>query len=136
MLLGLGTDLVDIGRIRAAYERQGDRLLQRILAPNERIQCANVSVERMVNLRPICRQRSDSEGGGCGIGRLRMNLVELVVGRGAAGPIPAQRIATRTSWTVERLRDAHVDHGFCNRHTGGRPGRVEDCTIRGTAEYM
>jgi holo-[acyl-carrier protein] synthase len=83
MLLGLGTDLVDIGRIRAAYERQGDRLLQRILAPNERIQCANVSVERMVEFLAgrFAAKEAIAKAAGCGIGRLRMNLVELVVGQ-------------------------------------------------------
>lgn len=34
-VLGIGTDLLDTSRIRAAYQRHGDRLLQRFLTPAE-----------------------------------------------------------------------------------------------------
>jgi holo-[acyl-carrier-protein] synthase len=35
MIFGIGTDLCDVRRIRAAYERHGERFAQRILAPGE-----------------------------------------------------------------------------------------------------
>ena len=36
MIYGIGTDLVEIGRIAAAVERFGDRFAERILGPQER----------------------------------------------------------------------------------------------------
>ena len=36
MIYGIGTDLVEIGRIAAAVERFGDRFVERILGPQER----------------------------------------------------------------------------------------------------
>ena len=36
MILGIGTDLVEIDRIRAALERHGARLADRLLGPEER----------------------------------------------------------------------------------------------------
>ncbi len=35
MIAGLGTDLVEMARIRAAFERHGDRFARRILGPSE-----------------------------------------------------------------------------------------------------
>ena len=74
---------MDIGRVRTVYERQGDRLLQRILAPGERVQCAGFSVERVVEFLAgrFAAKEAMAKAAGCGIGRLRMNLVELVVGK-------------------------------------------------------
>jgi holo-[acyl-carrier protein] synthase len=36
VIYGIGTDLVEIGRIAAAVERFGERFVERILGPNER----------------------------------------------------------------------------------------------------
>lgn len=36
MILGIGTDLVEIARIRGALERHGTRLIDRVLGPEER----------------------------------------------------------------------------------------------------
>ena len=36
MILGIGTDLVEIDRIRAALDRHGSRLAERLLGPEER----------------------------------------------------------------------------------------------------
>lgn len=35
MLLGIGTDIIEISRVGAVLERQGDKLLQRLLTPEE-----------------------------------------------------------------------------------------------------
>lgn len=39
MILGIGTDIVDIRRMEKVYARHGDRLLLRILTAEERQQC-------------------------------------------------------------------------------------------------
>lgn len=38
-LIGLGCDLVDIGRIRDAWTRQGDRFIERVFTTEERTYC-------------------------------------------------------------------------------------------------
>lgn len=39
MILGIGTDIVDIVRLRKMHERHGERLLSRILTPKEKECC-------------------------------------------------------------------------------------------------
>lgn len=41
MLKGLGTDIIEIARIRAAYLRFGEKLMQRLLTPAEVNYCMN-----------------------------------------------------------------------------------------------
>lgn len=35
MILGIGTDIIEVARIRSSYEKFGERFLNRILHPNE-----------------------------------------------------------------------------------------------------
>lgn len=39
LLLGLGSDLIDVDRIRGVLERQGDRFLDRVFTAEERAYC-------------------------------------------------------------------------------------------------
>ena len=39
LLLGLGTDVIEIARVRGVRERQGDRFLQRVFTEEERAYC-------------------------------------------------------------------------------------------------
>jgi holo-[acyl-carrier protein] synthase len=39
MIAGIGTDLVAIGRMRALWQRHGERALEKLLAPEERAAC-------------------------------------------------------------------------------------------------
>ncbi len=39
LLLGLGADLIDVGRIAGVLERQGDRFLNRVFTDEERTYC-------------------------------------------------------------------------------------------------
>jgi holo-[acyl-carrier protein] synthase len=43
ILIGLGTDLVEVARIRAVVERHGERFLDRILTDEERAYCAGLA---------------------------------------------------------------------------------------------
>ncbi len=38
-VVGVGTDLIEVGRVARAFERFGDRLLERVYAPAEREYC-------------------------------------------------------------------------------------------------
>lgn len=39
MILGIGTDIIEVARVKASYERFGERFLQRILLPTEIAYC-------------------------------------------------------------------------------------------------
>ena len=41
-LVGLGSDIVDVDRIRGVRERQGDRFLERVFTEEERAYCAQM----------------------------------------------------------------------------------------------
>ena len=41
MILGIGIDIIEIGRIRDSHERLGDRFIERILLPAEIDYCLN-----------------------------------------------------------------------------------------------
>ncbi|MBP8256752.1 MAG: holo-ACP synthase [Opitutaceae bacterium] len=43
ILLGLGTDIVDVARIRVAHERHGERFLSRIFTDEERTYCLHMA---------------------------------------------------------------------------------------------
>jgi holo-[acyl-carrier protein] synthase len=40
MIVGIGVDIVEIGRMRRALERQGDRFLKRVFTPAEQEYCS------------------------------------------------------------------------------------------------
>lgn len=40
ILIGLGTDVIEVERVREVLERQGDRFLQRVFTDEERAYCA------------------------------------------------------------------------------------------------
>jgi holo-[acyl-carrier protein] synthase len=37
MIIGIGTDIVDVARISGVYQRQGDAFARRLLSPNEQL---------------------------------------------------------------------------------------------------
>ena len=56
MILGLGSDLIDIRRIEQAIERFGDRFLDRIFTEAERRKCDRRVRSGRELCPPICRQ--------------------------------------------------------------------------------
>lgn len=42
ILIGLGTDVIEVERIRGVLERQGERFLQRVFTAEERAYCASM----------------------------------------------------------------------------------------------
>ncbi len=42
ILLGLGTDIIEVERVRGVIERQGERFLQRVFTEEERSYCAGM----------------------------------------------------------------------------------------------
>ncbi len=81
MIVGLGTDLVDVGRIQSACERYGHKFLERVLSPGEREQCASFPLPRLAEFVAgrFAAKEAIAKAAGCGIGRLGMSEVELLV---------------------------------------------------------
>jgi len=83
MVVGVGTDLVDLGRIEAALGRHGDALLERLFTPRERELIAKdaTRVER-VGARFAAKEaalKALGTGWGQGVG---WHDVEVLGGRG------------------------------------------------------
>jgi holo-[acyl-carrier protein] synthase len=83
MILGLGTDLVELEHLQAALERQGDALLQRLFTPRE---CALLAADSQRLRRAAARfaakeaaLKALGTGWGQGIG---WHDVEVLGGRG------------------------------------------------------
>ena len=73
MILGIGTDIVEISRIATALERQGDAFWERILAPEERreIKSAKRRVEYFAGR--FAAKEAASKALGTGIGEVRVH---------------------------------------------------------------
>ena len=58
MILGLGSDLVDVRRIEATLARFGDRFTHRIFTPGERARCdrraARAEVTKIASVQKTC----------------------------------------------------------------------------------
>ena len=69
MIVGSGVDLEEVGRVRAAIERHGERFLSRIYTPEE-ISYVEQTKEPLRGLcGAICRERSRHESSGNRLGR-------------------------------------------------------------------
>jgi holo-[acyl-carrier protein] synthase len=42
ILIGLGTDVIEVERVRGVLERQGERFLQRVFTEEERVYCSSM----------------------------------------------------------------------------------------------
>ena len=43
ILIGLGTDIIEVARVRGVLERQGERFLQRVFTDEERAYCSSLA---------------------------------------------------------------------------------------------
>ena len=107
MILGLGTDLVGIARIRGVYERQGRRFLDRVYTPDEQAYClaAKDPGERLA-ARWAAKEAVMKALGTGWIRGVDFRQIEIISGNGApqiglhgsAATIAAERGITR--WLV------------------------------------
>ncbi|OFW81191.1 MAG: holo-[acyl-carrier-protein] synthase [Alicyclobacillus sp. RIFOXYA1_FULL_53_8] len=79
MIHGLGTDVVTIARIRAAYERYGQKFAAKVLSAGEWSMVEGAAFERQVEFLAgrFAAKEAMSKAAGVGLGRLGMNCVEL-----------------------------------------------------------
>ncbi|MCL6636590.1 MAG: holo-ACP synthase [Alicyclobacillus sp.] len=82
MIAGVGTDMVEVERIRRACGRHGARLLGRVLGPQERAQASVLSGQRLVEFVAgrFAAKEALAKALGCGLGRLSMNCVDVLLG--------------------------------------------------------
>lgn len=69
MILGIGIDLVETGRIKASIEKFGDRFLSRILRPGEQDYCGKFRDSETHIAARFAAKEAISKAFGTGIGR-------------------------------------------------------------------
>jgi holo-[acyl-carrier protein] synthase len=85
VILGLGTDLVAVARIRTAWQRHGDRLAERVLTPAER----QTGTERADFAAYLASRFAAKEAGAKALGtgfRDGIRLRDIEVQRAPGGP--------------------------------------------------
>src|SRR5215831_2028474 len=68
MILGIGIDIIEVGRIAASYERFGDRFLKRILHPGEISYCLSHKTPAPFLAARFAAKEAISKAFGTGIG--------------------------------------------------------------------
>ena len=79
MILGIGTDIIEVARIRDSYERFGDRFLHRILRPAEIDYCLSHKFPAPHLAARFAGKEAISNAFGTGIGKhLRWHDMEIL----------------------------------------------------------
>jgi holo-[acyl-carrier protein] synthase len=84
MILGVGIDLIEVERIKASYERFGERLLNRILHPAEIAYCLTHKEPAPFLAARFAAKEAISKAFGTGIGA-RLGWLDMEVGRRESG---------------------------------------------------
>jgi holo-[acyl-carrier protein] synthase len=84
MILGVGIDIIEVARIRAAVERLGERFLERILTPGERGYCGTFANPAPHWAARFAAKEAVSKAFGTGIGT-RLSWQDIEVARHASG---------------------------------------------------
>ncbi|MCL6549186.1 MAG: holo-ACP synthase [Alicyclobacillus sp.] len=82
MIVGMGSDVVEMERVRAALERQGERFLQRVLSAAERQTAQGLTGARRTEFVAgrFAAKEAMAKATGTGLGRLGMTRVDIQVG--------------------------------------------------------
>src|SRR5438034_11068423 len=84
MILGIGIDIIEVARIRASYERFGERFLKRILHPNEIAYCLSYKEPAPFLAARFAAKEAISKAFGTGIGA-QLGWRDMEVGRKESG---------------------------------------------------
>jgi holo-[acyl-carrier protein] synthase len=68
VILGIGIDIIEVGRIQSSYERFGDRFLNRILLPDEIAYCLSHKIPGPFLAARFAAKEAISKAFGTGIG--------------------------------------------------------------------
>ncbi len=83
-MIGIGTDIVEIGRIEQVLARHGERFIHRVLVPAEREQCAEVPDATRFLAKRFAAKEAISKALGTGIG-VSLSWQDLIVERSPSG---------------------------------------------------
>ncbi|QSH40462.1 holo-ACP synthase [Lentisphaerota bacterium ZTH] len=84
MIVGLGTDIVSIARIRDLLEKQGEAFLQRVFTPAELLKADSKRDPAEFYASRWAAKEAASKALGCGIG-LRCRFRDICVSNGQSG---------------------------------------------------
>ena len=84
MILGTGIDIIEVSRIRASYEKFGERFLKRILRPGEIAYCLSHRFPAPFLAARFAAKEAISKAFGTGIGK-QLGWQDLEVGRKESG---------------------------------------------------
>ncbi|HEY2953247.1 MAG TPA: holo-ACP synthase [Verrucomicrobiae bacterium] len=84
MILGTGIDIIEVARIRASYEKFGDRFLNRILRPDEIAYCLSHKQPAPFLAARFAAKEAISKAFGTGLGQ-HLGWQDMEVGRKASG---------------------------------------------------
>jgi holo-[acyl-carrier protein] synthase len=99
VILGVGTDVVEIRRVAAALERWGERFVERILTPDERVRYAHTRQKASHLAKRFAAKEAFSKAIGTGIrAPFRWHSVSVGRdGRGKPGLVPSPEMARHLS---------------------------------------
>lgn len=84
MILGVGTDIIEVARIKASHEKFGDRLVKRILRPDEIAYCFSHREPAPFVAARFAAKEAVSKAFGTGIGA-RLGWQDIEVCRRESG---------------------------------------------------
>jgi holo-[acyl-carrier protein] synthase len=84
MILGIGTDIIEVARIRASYERFGERFAARILLPGETSYCLSHKDPAPFIAARFAAKEAVSKAFGTGIGK-SLGWLDIEVRRKESG---------------------------------------------------
>ncbi|HYG34913.1 MAG TPA: holo-ACP synthase [Clostridia bacterium] len=84
MILGIGTDIIEVARIAASHEKFGERFLNRILHPAEISYCLSHKVPAPFLAARFAAKEAISKAFGTGIGS-QLGWLDMEVGRKESG---------------------------------------------------
>ena len=95
MIVGVGTDVVEIGRVAMALERWGDKFVERILTPEERVRYERTRQKASHLAKRFAAKEAFSKAIGTGIhAPFRWHSVSVGRdGRGKPGLVPSPDMA-------------------------------------------
>lgn len=84
MVLGIGTDIIEVSRIEASYERFGERFLNRILLPGEIAYCLSYKQPGPFLAARFAAKEAISKAFGTGIGA-QLSWQDMEIARKPSG---------------------------------------------------
>src|SRR5437016_13685299 len=84
MILGIGTDIIEVERIQASFERFGERFLKRILHPGEIAYCLSHKIPAPFLAARFAPKEAISKAFGTGIGA-QLSWHDMEVARRESG---------------------------------------------------